>query len=271
MGIISDSLFFTYAKMKPTQLLLKLGVILAILLLQPLRGSRLVSHAADTQASDEIEGNIDDVARAILTYFPKVKGEVVALKGEEIKVDLGGKRGLAKGTLLTVYREGAFFRHPVTAVPLGRFEDEVGVLEVNRFESPYLLALAVAPIAEMQIGDLVRITATRIPLAISLSSNTDHPFLMNELVSALTDTGRFKIETLSPGTDLNAARKGENRYYIKLATSRRDERFSMDLQIQNTFTGTVLAKLSVLIRQSEESDLILEHLQFQLFEQRQKK
>jgi len=93
---------------------------------------------------------------------------------------------------------------------------------------------------------------------------------MNELVSALSETGRFKIASLSPNADLDAARKSNNRYYITLATSRRDERFAIDLQIQNTFTGTALAKLSVLIQQSEESDLILEHLQFQLFEQRQK-
>lgn len=254
-----------------TQLLLLLGIVLAILLVQPITGPPLMSHAADTQASEVIEGNIDDIARAILTYFPKVKGKVVALKGEEITVDLGGKPGLSQGTRLTVYREGTRFHHPVTGVLLGRFEDPVGTLEVKRVESSRFFTRVIATKTSIQVGDLVRITATRIPLAVALSSDTGHPFLMNELVSALAETGRFKIESLAPGADLKAAREGNNHYHIQLVTSRQDERFSMDMQIKNTSTGTALAKLSVLIKQSEESDLILEHLQFQLFEQRQKK
>ncbi len=269
-------LFFQPIEIILAQLLLRPWLVLAIFLLQAFMGSQLAVYAADTQApkvqsSDVIEGNIDDVARAILTYFPKVKGKVITLKEEEIAVDLGGKRGLSRGTLLTVYREGEHFHHPVTGVPLGRFEDAVGILEVNRFESSRLFARPIPPKTEIRVGDLIRITATRIPLSVSLSSDTGHPFLMNELVLALAHTGRFKIESLSPGSDLNASRKGDHLYHIELATSRQDDRFSMDLQIQNTYTGTTLAKLSVLIKQSRESDLILEHLQFQLFEQRQKK
>ncbi len=262
--------------MKPAQFLLKSGIFLALFLLLTLAGLLISAQAAKpkipgVQAPAAIEGNIDDVARAILTYFPKVTGKVVARKGETILVDLGGKRGLSRGTLLTVFREGEAFHHPLTKVRLGRFEEKIGMLEVERFESPHLLTRSVTPGFEIQEGDLVRITATRISLAISLSSDAGHAFLMNELVSALSETGRFKIASLSPNAGLDMARKADNRYYIKLATSRRDERFAMDLQIQNTFTGTSLAELSVLIQQSEESDLILEHLQFQLFEQRQKK
>lgn len=262
--------------MKSTQFLLGPGVFVAILLIHPLMGSALSAQPinkqnADAQTPAAIEGNIDDVARAILTYFPKVTGTIVSLEEKEIKIDLGGKQRLSKGTLLTVFRKEEHFHHSVTNVPLGQFEKELGTLEVEHFKSPHLLTRSITPDSEIQAGDLVRITATRIPLAVSLSSDTGHSFLMHELISALTDTGRFKITSLSPGVDLNTAKKDGNHYHIQLATSRKEDRFSMDLQIQNTFTGTVLAKLSILIQQSEESDLILEHLQFQLFEQRQKK
>jgi len=92
---------------------------LGLLSLQALGGAPLSTHAAQQKSPAAktpaaIEGNIDDVARAILTYFPKVTGKIVSQKGKEIIVDLGGKRGLSKGTLLTVFRKKESFHHPLT-------------------------------------------------------------------------------------------------------------------------------------------------------------
>ncbi len=227
-------------------------------------------NAQSETAENAIEGNIDDIARAILTYFPKVVGEVVAIEANRVEVAFGKEHQIAPGILLTVFREGEAFGHPVTGVPLGKFEDRIATLEALRFDPPNLIAIPIETTGEIMEGDGVRIPATRIPLTVSVSSESDHVFLMNELVSALSDTGRFQIKTLSPGADLKTALQSGTDYHAQISTARIDDRFSIHLKIQNTRTGKDLASLDVLINQSEESDLILEHLQFQLFEQRQK-
>ncbi len=219
--------------------------------------------------AEAIEGNIDDIARAILTYFPKITGKVSAINDGIIEVDLESGQGLAEGILLTVFREGETFRHPVTDVPLGRFERKVGTIEVIRFEPPLLTAKRVKAQKKIEVGDLVRLPSTKIPLAISTHSEKDHVFLQNELAAALSDTGRFQVDALSPGTDFKTAFTRKNHYHIQLVTRRNEGIFSIQLQIQNTITGKALANIEVLIHQSEDSDLILEHLQYQLFEQRQ--
>jgi len=226
--------------------------------------------------SETIQGNIDDVARAIQTYFPKLVGKVSTLDGDRLEIEITSGQGLAEGLLLTVFREGAPFRHPVTGVVLGRDEEHLGTLEVLRFDPPRLIARRLAPSPEsgpgkrIMVGDLVRLPSTRIPLAIAIRPEGE-PFLMNELAAALGDTGRFKVDPLAPGAGVQDAFKRKNRYYLGMETNRKDGRFSMNLQIQNAITGKSLASLAVVIHQSEESDLILEHLQYQLFEQRQKK
>lgn len=221
-------------------------------------------------AAPVIEGNIDDVARAILTYFPKVTGTVTAAHDTRIEVRIESGQGLSEGVLLSVFREGETFHHPVTDVPLGHFEDPVGVIEVIGFEAPRLTAKNIDPSKKIEVGDLVRLPSTKIPLAIATRSENDPVFLQNELAAALVDTGRFQMDVLSPGADFKAASDRKNRYHIALATDQMDGTFSLNLKIQNTATGKQLANLDILIQQSEKSDLILENLQFQLFEQRRK-
>ncbi len=238
---------------------LRLFTILLVMILSP------PAFSAQT-----IEGNIDDIARAILTYFPKVTGKVIAVNDNQITVQVESGQGLSKGVLLTVFREGESFYHPVTDVPLGRFESEIGFIEILHFEKSRLTAKNIDPTIMIEVGDLVRLPSTKIPLAIATRTKEDHSFLQNELSAALNDTGRFQIDPLAPGADLKAAHDRKNRYYIELATDHQDGQFLMSLLIQNTITGNQLANLEVLIHQSKESDLILEHLQYQLFEQRQK-
>ncbi len=221
--------------------------------------------------AQEIEGNIDDVARAILTYFPKVTGKITSINDGLLGLGLGGGQGLSEGILLTVFREEEAFYHPVTHVNMGKFESQVGTIEIVRLDPTHLSAIPINTVKEIRVGDLVRLPSTKIPLSIAVNSEKDHLFLLNEIASALGDTGRFQIDLLSPGSDFKAAFRRENRYHIKLLTRRNGERFSMNLQIQNTASGKQLAKLDVLIHQSEDSDLILEHLQYKFFEQRQQR
>jgi len=229
-----------------------------------------LSHA-QAFAGQTIEGSIDDLARALMTYFPKVSGKVTAIHNSQLEVDLGPGQGLAAGVLLTVFREGETFHHPVTNVPLGRFEGEVGAIEVLQFKAPHLKANRINTTKKIEVGDLVRLPSTKITLGIAMRSETDHAFVMNELSIALRETNRFQIETLATGSDVETASRSGNDYYITLKTVQEGKQVSANLLLQNTATGKQLAELDLLIRQSKKSDLILEHLQYQLFEQRLKK
>lgn len=247
------------------------SLLFFLFVLLPVHGLASPSEVAQrgTPPGRAVEGNIDDIAKTIQTYFPKAVGKVISVDEGHVEVDLGRGNGISEGILLAVYREKEPFHHPVTGVPLGKFEEEVGRIEVTQIDDHRLKANKLQT-ASIKTGDLVRIPGTRIPLAVSLASAESQHFLMNELVSALSDTGRFRIDVLPPQSTLEEASRRDNRYLIHLATSQADETFLVSLDIQNTETGKSLSSMNVKINQSQESDLILEHLQFQLFEQRRK-
>jgi len=252
-------------------MVLKSVFILFYLILSPANGfsSTLAGSGKDALPDGLIEGNIDDVAKAVATYFPKVLGKVIRIDGDSVEVNLGRREGFSRGTLLTVYREGEAFIHPRTGRVLGRFEEKLGLVEVIELKAGSLTTVIVKSSGAIREGDLVRIPATRIRLAISIYEG-DEDFLMDELVSALLETRRFRVDSLPPKSSENDALKRNNHYLIKLETSRTGERFLMNLQIHNTESESLLTKMDILINQSEESDLILEHLQFQLFEQQRR-
>lgn len=216
-----------------------------------------------------IQGNIDDIAKTVLTYFPKVNGAVTSVDNESVTVNLGKEKGVTKGVLLTVYREKESFHHPVTGVVLGRFEEEVGTIEVDQVEGDHLKARKISPDDSIRAGDLVRLSAARIPLGVTSLSPEGPDFLATELVSALSETGRFRVDLLPEKANIDAALKQNKRYLIRLTTTKEEGRFLMKLEIQNTQTGKSLSEMTVQVVQSEESDLILEHLQYQLFQQQQ--
>lgn len=216
-----------------------------------------------------IQGNIDDIAKTVLTYFPKVNGRVTSVDNETVIVDLGKEKGVTKGVLLTVYREKEPFSHPVTGVPLGRFEEEVATIEVDQAEGDRLRARKISPGEAIRAGDLVRLSAARIPLGVTSLSPEGPDFLTAELVSALSETGRFRVDLLPAQTNADDAFKRNKRYLVRLTTTKDDSRFLMKLELQNTQTGKSLSEMTVQVVQSEESDLILEHLQYQLFQKRQ--
>lgn len=251
-----------YREVMSRRLLLFLPLF--IILVSPLRGFALTEGAA-------LQGNIDDIAKAVLSYFPKVSGRVTSIDGDIVTVDLGKEKGVSPGALLTAYREKEPFSHPVTGVPLGRFEETIGTIEIEQVEQDHLKGKALSPRAQIRVGDRVRISGTRIPIGIALTSEEGPRFLATELVSALSETGRFRVDLLPSKAGRNEAAEKNDLYLIRLAPSKEGERFLMHLKIENTRTGRSLSEMAVQIVQSEESDLILEHLQYQLFQQQQNK
>jgi hypothetical protein len=240
---------------------LKVGAIFILLL--------LFSPPGEGRAAP-IQGNIDDIAKVVLSYFPKMTGKVTSVEGDRLRIDVGGEKGLSEGALLTVYRLKEPFFHPVTGAPLGRYEETVAMVEVAQTESNDIVGQVVHADEKVLAGDLARLSAARIPVAVSMASEGPN-FLMTELASALSETGRFKIDSLSPNATPEEALKRHDLYLIQVSTARSGEKFLMNLKIQNTQSGKLLSSIEAEINASPESDLILEHLQYQLFEKRQNK
>ncbi len=82
--------------------------------------------ASETPLGVEEIASVDELAAGIQSHFPKVQGEVKAVKGDRFTVSLGAKDGLVPGVMLTLWRDGKEILHPVTGQVIGRTEDEVG-------------------------------------------------------------------------------------------------------------------------------------------------
>ena len=134
--------------------------------------------------------------------FPNLRGAVVAVKGRDLYLSLGGKDEVVKGVKLNVYREGAPFRHPATGVVLGKLEEEIGEVEVvevrEKFSIARLVRLAPGGQFSPRVKDTVRMSASKVRLAIlpfvnqtkeAISMET----LTRELGRQLLRSGRFDV------------------------------------------------------------------------------
>ena len=235
----------------------KKQLILLLMLLLPIG-----AHA--TGLSGDKTGNIDDIAKALATYFPKVTGTVTASDQDTIIIQSKDELGLSAGILLSVYRMGEPFYHPVMHVLLGHFEEEVGELEVVRVVHGEISAKAIGAIAPVT-GNLVRLTAARIPIAVSGGVTEEDRFLIHELVSALKETGRFSM-TKDPLAGVAPPAGVAPLYSITLTVSSG----LIKVQMQNVKTGTIVSNMETTREPLNESDTIFESLQYQLFEKQQK-
>ncbi len=218
-------------------------------------------------------GSLDDMAQALLTYFPKVTGEVIAVDRETVRIKMAQGYGLTAGLLLSVYRAAEPFYHPVTGIPLGHFEDDVAQVELASIEQEQIVARVIGQTIPIQLGDGVRLTATRIPIAITAGTATSDPFLMREWIDALSETERFAITLLPPLSTITDAAKVGSLYVITFiaeqTVSDPTAPFNVAARVQNVKTAKVLSDIRIVLQESEEYDFIVEALQYRLFKKRQ--
>ena len=159
--------------------------------------------------------------------FPNLRGAVVAVKGADLYLSLGEKDKVVKGVKLSVYREGAPFRHPATGVVLGKLEEEIGEIEVvevrEKFSIARLVRLVPGGQLSPRIKDTVRMSAAKVRMAIlpfvnqtkeAISMET----LTRELGRQLLRSGRFdvydvdrlQVWLLETGVATDEILKGEN-------------------------------------------------------------
>src|ERR1700739_2037825 len=102
--------------------------LLVILFTITVVGGMSAESDARTKAS------LDEIAKVLVTYFPKLDGKVVSIEDQVITIDLGSGQAVIPGMVLRLYRAGEPFLHPVTKEPLGQFEEEIGRVKVTRVD-----------------------------------------------------------------------------------------------------------------------------------------
>ncbi|MEK7747829.1 MAG: hypothetical protein AAB300_01970 [Nitrospirota bacterium] len=216
----------------------------------------------DTRSAN-LSGNMDDIAKTLATYFPKVTGKVISVDLPKVAIQTENETGLSEGIFLSAYRVGEPFYHPVTKAELGHFEDEIAVLEVIQVTVGQVIARVVnttgATGATQTIvpGDLVRLTAARIPIMVvteAVEETGEDRFLIGELRSALEETGRFK-----------ATQETSPKKSIYLITFTLKNNLS-HIEIKNSQTGVSVAAFEVTLETSDTNGSIVESLQHRLFE-----
>jgi hypothetical protein len=170
--------------------------------------------ALEAQAQGQINRSLERLSAEIVDLFPKVEGDVVKVQGNEAFITLGAPDNIREGMELSVVRKGEEFKHPLTGVVLGRFEDDIGVIIINKVSETYSsgnVRLAKATV-NPRTGDRVRITKGKIQLAL-LPLRGDVPGwvpreeLLERFRLALEQTGRFQV-TAADNVRVYLAEKG---------------------------------------------------------------
>jgi hypothetical protein len=156
--------------------------------------------ASEVQAQGQLSRSLERLSSEIVDLFPKVEGDVVKVQGNEAFITLGAPDNIREGMELSVVRKGDEFKHPLTGVVLGRFEDDVGVIIINKVSETYSsgnVRLAKANV-NVRPGDRVRITKGKIQLALlplrgDLPGWVPREELLERFRSALEQTSRFQV------------------------------------------------------------------------------
>ncbi len=136
--------------------------------------------------------SVDQLSAEIVSYFPKIQGEVKTVQGDRLAIGLGTKNGLVAGVTLTLWRDGKEIHHPVTGEVIGRTEEEVGSAEVASLTETTCTAVVLKKLKDPQPGDKARITPKKINLAL-VPLRADRPEIIQGLTERLNETGRFSL------------------------------------------------------------------------------
>lgn len=146
--------------------------------------------------------SLDDLAKIFSTYFPKIEGMLSHLDGKTGTINLGEKNGLVKGMVLTIFRPGEPFYNPVTKEEMGKFEKNIGFIELTAVaDDKSQGTLLIHNGQDARPEDRVRISAGRIPVSVSGAPEKDNLVLMDTFSRFLLETDRFLIPSFSKTTN----------------------------------------------------------------------
>ena len=160
----------------------------------------MLGEALEVQAQGQLSRSLERLSSEIVNLFPKVDGDVVKVESNQIFITLGAPDNIHEGMVLSVFRKGDEFKHPLTGVVLGRFEDDLGTLIINKVSETYSSGTVRLTKATVNVrpGDRVRITKGKIQLAIfpikgDLPTWVSREELNERFRLALEQTGRFQV------------------------------------------------------------------------------
>lgn len=219
-----------------------------------------------TARSEQVIANLDDIAKAVETFFPKVTGKIAAIEGEKVVFNLGRQSGISNGLILTVYRSGDVFTHPLTGEILGRYEEVLGRVEVVLVEEESARGILLGPLSQgVTRGDSIRLTGGRVPLMVVPGTSKTAKRVSEAFSRSLSDTGRFRLvraET-EPGTfdPILFAQTHEIDYLLFVEAEALDEAISFNMKLMSRPKRSEIGQLDARLEPSTESNLILENLQ----------
>jgi hypothetical protein len=168
----------------------------------------------EARAQGQLSRSLERLASEMVDLFPKVEGDVVKVEGNQVFITLGASDNMREGMALSVFRKGDEFKHPLTGVVLGRFEDELGVIIINKVSETYSSGTARLAKSNVNVraGDRVRITKGKIQLVVlPLKGDVPDWVSREEVVErfrlALEQTGRFQV-TAADNVRVYLAEKG---------------------------------------------------------------
>ncbi len=219
------------------------------------------------------EQAIKETVSNVLLSFPILELYVISVDQDKVilEKDVAGK--IRPGVELHVFREGKEFTHPVTGKALGRFEESLGNLRIIDIKENYVEGEIISRKEEAIIkrGDKVRITATKIKLAVfqtlNLSSrDVDEESLTYQLIEELEETNRFEVVQM--GELITVLDKLNITDYEQLADAKTtkklgqllgvrgliatqlreiDNRLILEARLLSAYTGSFISKTSVVL------------------------
>ena len=207
---------------------------------------------ASAGLADRVGGTFQLMADDFIKASQPVEGTVVSLEeGNKIFVDLGEGSGAQRGQELTVYRKGDVFYHQLTGKPLGRYEEHLGYVHVQRvfpqFSEGAYLAIPNRPPPEP--GDGARVSRGRIKIAVTplldlSQSGADLRRVPYLIASVLERSKRFVVVDPLAVADMFAG--GTLRVEEVLARPERAMRIARNLEVTGWIVPVLLERQGVL-------------------------
>ena len=166
---------------------------------------------------------LEDVAKVLGTFFPKINGKVLSREGDQLILDIEGIAQAAPGILFSVVRPGSPFFNPLSGKIMGYSEEELGTIQLidPRADSPK--AKVVEEKRSIEAGDIARLSGARIPLVVVSDDDLRVGGLGKELRAVLEETGRFTV--VEHSDPLSAP------YVLKISTRVIDSGVEIDIQL----------------------------------------
>jgi len=185
------------------------------------------------------------VRDAVLSYFYPVSGVIREVEKGRVRIELKSDKRFKKGARFSVLREDMPFYHPVTKEPIGKSEKFIGRLEIEEVDEESYLCRVVN--GNPEVGDIVRITSSRIKLA--FFQNRKAEWTISEVFyNSLKDSGRFDIvesytKTYDPEELSILARELGAQVVLLFSTPVRGEGLFLDAKLFWTEDATAFADI----------------------------